>query len=849
MRPKLQRLLSRPSSLKLLRHLVKAPEAGRCSTPPRRFGGTAGRDGAVVQVHAKSKEEPDAQFENNHESQDKDNETQQLKSYKRNDTMVLSKQSIVEVASNKPAIESRPAAFRRLRLHNVYGQWHERAWTHAELEFESDLAVPNVVGRRTRLLDTEAHKHDMDLWGALFDYRKRIYGDEGIETFLNAVIQRGVSIPTTSTLADRFWSAFLDLGFRDPQVLDRILKYADHIWTTEKKRWSKLYTHVMSFFLINDPSEALLWHQRLFQNHPPGLTRFAEMCRFVVFQSGNLDLLKKIYMQNTHRNVYSKVVPLLCQKEDFETAMDWHFFLLENGDLPSTSRIVEPLIHYLAVYKPRSAIRVTRSLVAAGVSFASSTPQYLVDNTKISREMMNLIHGKTFSISVKKYNDNLGARWFATCWISLDIAINGVHALGVEEIGPLSLQAIALRESDPEAIKLRIEQLRDLGISIGTSLYSRAIQHFAESGHRNHLEGLLNSDQHPDELEDSKLQEELLSSFAKTGDEAQYRRTLCIQSLASHSPAIESRNLELRAQIALGDQEGIRATLNKMKDEKCPVKSHSISQLIRFTLTPRQRGSRPVTLPRVTNGRKHDDIYECVALLKEVMESSTSIPVIHWREILRRLGMLGRFNDLRSLVLFLTMWYSSGSRLPKTRHNYVPRSVSTSHPLHPLKILFNRDFQRAVVEWGFITNLRKNPSTINPRHSYVRLPDSSLPDITSGIDILKLLHHRGVHIHGPTIRKALMNRFITYYGPGRSSKLYNRLAKRRMQGKLSMVIKQLDKAFDGRHSSTVDMPRLIQVVATKRWDKIKRRKIKQLAQAPVLKALPGYKQALYDDLY
>ncbi|KAE8442882.1 hypothetical protein EG329_002554 [Mollisiaceae sp. DMI_Dod_QoI] len=709
----------------------------------------------------------------------------------------------------------------------IYGQWDESHWTHEQLEFESSLDQLNLLGK-TRLLDLETHKHDMMLWGVLFEYRKRIYGYDGILMFFDAIVRRDIMIPTRGILADRFWLSFLDLGFRNPVLLDRIGQYSDYIWAAQKRSWSKLYVYIIRFFLVNGNLEgALLWHNRLLENHSPGPTPFAQMCRHVVFQYGDMQALRIIYLENTHRNVYSKVVPLLCQREDFKAALNWHFFFLKNGDLPSSPKSVEPLIHFLAVYEPRDAARVTKSLVAAGVSFASNMSRELVDNTKISREMMNLIHGQTLNVPVKTYNDSLGARWFATRWISLDTAINGVHALGIEEIGPLSLQAIALRDPNPKSVKLRIAQLEALGISLGSSLYSRAINYFANRGDREYLEGLINSDQHPDTVENADAQEELLLSFARAKDWVQYRRTVKIRALASRSPTIERWNLELRSLIRLGNREGFKATLDQMEIEKVPVKSRTITLLIRSTLRPRRTGHRPMVISGKTYQGRYNDLNIIVGVLKDIMESGSYVPIIHWREIIRRLGMSGRFNDLRSLALFLATWYApqESSSLSRCRYYHVPSQVSTAHSLHPLNIIFNKPFQRAVVEWGFISGLRqKREFKHDPRRQLTQVQGSFLPDMTSGIVLLKLLSERGVHINGPSVRKALINRLVTYYGPGVSNKIENRRGKAIMQGKMSMAARQIDRALGGTFFSTIDLPRLIEAIAKTRLRRVQRRK-------------------------
>jgi hypothetical protein len=686
--------------------------------------------------------------------------------------------------------------------------------------------VPTEQGK-VRLLDRNRYRDDLKLWACLLEYRKRIHGSSGVLTFWNAVQKGNLHLPTKGFLAEKFWPEFLALGFQDNALLDQVCGYADRMLDQYQERWSRLYVHIVQHFLISKQGErAVKWHKRLLSHHPPGPKAFAEMCRQVTFTDGDMEALRTIYTRNSHRNAYSKVVPLLCQREDFRGALNWHTFFLRMGDLPSSSKVVEPLVHFLTIYDRPNALKVTKGLVDSGVSFASRISKELNDNTKISREMMNLVHGKTFNVAVKKYNDSLGARWFATRWVSLDVAINAVHALGVQEIGPLSLQAIALRDPEPKAVVLRINQLRDLGISTGDSLFSRAVEHFARNRKYDLLEGLLYSDQHPKELEDGALQESLLTSYARAKDWSQYRRTLEIRSLVSKSPAMERSNIALRCLITGGSRTAVMEKLANMQTSGTPVTSKTIAHLIRYMLRPRRQGRRPVTLAGQRNRGAENDLNMVVAILKRIMRSGNFVPILHWREIIRRLGMLGRFDDLQNLCRFLASWYGPrrSSFTYRPRRFRLPAQIPTFHYLHPLKMLFNVSLQKSIVEWGFIHNLKRRPIHLDSiRSTTPTRTQNKIPDITSGVILLKELNEHGVHINGKSVRSALFNRLITYYGPGRSSRRYNRYGKARLRGKIDLVAKQLDDALGGTYFTGVDLPKVVHVMAVMRLRRIDRR--------------------------
>lgn len=715
---------------------------------------------------------------------------------------------------------------------SAFGPWEKRLSALKRLEFESALDSDVTGSVKKRLVDMEAHKNDIRLWAYLLTYRKRVHGSAGVLMFWNAIQKRKLHFGPTIAMKEIFWPTFLNLGFTNPRILKEVWQHADMLLDRTNERWVGLYVYVVEHFLKSgNGTAAIQWHHRLFARHPPGARRFGEMCHYVTVQRGDMQALKIIYKLTGYKTVYGKVIPRLLNQEKFKTALEWHYACLMQGDLPSNAKMVEPLVHHFAIYYPALATKLTRSLVDAGVSFASTLPKELADNTKISREMMNLIHGSGFNIPPKKYNDSLGARWFATTWVSLDTAINAIHALGVREIGPLSLQSIALRDPDPASITSRIRQLRGLGISIGTSLYSRAVEHFADPKNRKaeNLHGLLNSDQFPDELENGELQEALLATYAQCKDWTQYRRIIEIRSLASRSPKFESANIILRSVIIRGNRSAIFNQLEEMQLQKLPVKAVSIKVLLRHFLHERNPGKRP-SIPRgCRNHGTSNGLNTAIMVLQKIMETGSYVPITLWREILRRLGMLGQFQDLQDLCVYLARWYGpKNRRLWKYR---VPVEIPTSHLLHPLSILFSPSLQKAITEWGFIASLKRYPTHLNiyATHRKILLTDPSrMPDVAMGIKLLKKLSSLGVYIRGPQIRKAIFDRLITYFGPGISSRRSNRWGQKKLAGRMKEVAQEIDAALGGEYftSPEINLGVMVRDMAVRRMENMRLRRLR-----------------------
>ncbi|KAM3081125.1 hypothetical protein ACMFMF_003041 [Clarireedia jacksonii] len=708
---------------------------------------------------------------------------------------------------------------------SIYGHW-DGFLTFGQLEFESNLSLRS---RRKRLLETRRHGNDLQLWGYLLAHRHRRHGLDGVKVFWDAIYRRKIHLPTEGALAWKMWSVFLDLGFFDGNVLAELIQYSDELLQETGRRWKGLYTRILDYSLkVETSGTAILWHRKLIDRHPPDAEAFESLCTRIIDKKGNVETLRKIYDMSEFHVSYSKIILRLCAQEEYPFAYHWHRSLLRKGDSPRSIKPTTPLIQHLATYNKSQAKAAIQALNEAGLSFTPVIYDNIEERPKFSREMMNLIHGETFHVKVKNYDDDLGARWLATSWVPLDMSFKAIHALGVTSIGPRSLQAIALREPNEKDITRRIDQLYELGISIGESRYAKAVEMFARKGQRELLRSLLNSDQHPDSLDDWKLQEDLLASYASDRNSINFQRTLAIRLIGSRSPDYDVYNIHLRVCIIRNDLQAMLNTLSDMQMNGIPTKPHTIAVILRKILRPRHSGRRPFTIPK-----QFDDIRMAVNILTSIMMSGGSVPVHFWSEIIRRLGMLGRSRDLKNLCLFLASWYGPRAQnlLPGMHYlrnqdrSQAPMRLSSSHPLHPLKKLFPVSLQKAIVEWGFIyaiirhraNNVFVGLARDKPRHRY---------SVTNGLELLRELYYRNVDIDASAVRKAVVNRLISLYGPGVSNKKRAREVRRKNPWSLNEIVHEIN-TFMGREMfpGIKDMSAYIEMRANMRWERVRRQKL------------------------
>jgi len=687
--------------------------------------------------------------------------------------------------------------------------WAPYLRTYNEVEYQSDLRTQRDDNKK--LLNDPKFSKDLTLWTYLLEFRKRHYGDAGVSMFWRAIRQRGLVLATEGSIAYKLWPIFLQAGFEDKEMLHDICRYADELFDTSGKRWSDFYVYIMQHMILREKQDTImLWHERLIERHPPDPAAFSKLARNVIMR-GDLEALKVLYKTDFFKTndiykIYGNIIPILLKRKDFQNAVKWHFFLVHRGDHPRGSKVVGPLIQYFEIYDPWKALRIKNSLISRSVLHAASAPDGKGEPKMISREMMNVVHGKAFGIEPKTYNDSLGARWFATNWISLDFAINSIHALGVQGIGPLSLQAIALREADASGIVRRIDQLRELGISIGDSVFSNAVEYFARNGETQYLYDLLRCDQHPESYDDRQLQDNLLATYAAAEDWPHYRLTAAIQVLGSQSPRAKQYNIIQQINMLSGNRSAFFKMLEEMRVQRIPFEAKTVIHIIQHFLPHRRRRRAP------NSRRKHlDDLQIAISILKTIMEFGSFIPPTVWHEIIRRLGMLGLFYDLEKLCFWLVVCYNprstlrsqSGklsSQVPASQVRDLARAqFPTSHRLHPLRILFSNSLQRAIVEWAFKLNYWWRPS-----QPTAVLEDSvATGDVyaqgefrcTRGVKLLRELQDQGVFISLVQIRRALRNRLVILYRPGETHVLRTKLLKQENVPSREDLVAQLNKVW------------------------------------------------------
>ena len=657
----------------------------------------------------------------------------------------------------------------------------------------------------------------------MLEYQTRINGDSGARKVWRAFWGRKALHDVESPLAPIFWQTILEAAVRlgDTKFLNDVYLYGEWLYHTYGVKWPRFYSTVITHLLkTRQHQEALRWHLRLIPNFYPGHDEFTDILKQF---AGERELykaftLQSLYILSPSRQLYDKLVPYFYERGESELAIAWRDILIQRDDVPLLPVPVRPFLRYLQGYFPKRPLHPRET---AALNQDKDLSQEVEKLPEVTREFVNRIHGGTFGISVKNYNDALGAKWFASSWVSLDTAISGIAALGVEAIGPLSLQSIALREKNCEGVSKRIEQLQNHGIAVGDSNYRRILLHFIEMKDDELLFDLLQSDFHPDVFNDLRLLTQLLESMLSSDDWRTYRLLLTARVVILKKTTREMANAVLRACFLNRDREGFFRALDDMRVMKVGI-DRDQAELIFENLY------HDVLVPS-----NQETVSFYLAICMRFVSMDIPVPVACWRELIKSLSKWGKLDDMEALCIELVslLTTSRSSRpgfmpvhlddIPEPMKApllgvenllgvYVPEDLTTFAQLHPLRRLFDYNLMASIIRWTFHATLAKQPAGGAPRHRgrYADL------HCARAVRLIRVMRDRGLLVRRKEIERAVIPRLIDLYGTDVPTKHSTLRARRNNTLSLADMKALIDRAWGGDDENMVLLPPLPELRAT-----------------------------------
>ncbi|KAK0720362.1 hypothetical protein B0H67DRAFT_467605, partial [Lasiosphaeris hirsuta] len=608
-----------------------------------------------------------------------------------------------------------------------YGKWHWLSLSKERLAFESDfLTPPDPASAPIRLVDLPENENDIHLWLCILDFRK-LDSFTGICQVMSELMKRKTLHEVQGRAAERFWGTILSAGLKHQQdhLLENVWAYTQWLYEKHGKRWPNIYWYSIDYFTNKArKKDAELWHSRLSPNFGPDAATFELLLKKLLSYNNHTrheisrvkreEIVRWLYRETPYRNLYDAVVPFLYERGFSNYAAIWRKILVDNGDLPR-SHASRTFLQFLSTYEPKIQLTKTEIVVRDLKSPSLQSGQGEINGQgQNMRYLINKVHGQTFGIEEKAYNDELGARWFASTWVSLDFVIDSIRFLGFTSIGPLSLQSLALRESNTKGIIRRINQLEKAGIGLGTSTYASAIRNWAAASNEDMLQQILQSDMHPDVYDDGYLQRHVFGEALSTGDWSQYRLLFEARISLLTQLITEASNQLLIICLGANNQPLITKIIDAMQHKG-------------IELFPRSVGAISTHIIRNVSPARGDDISVAVfygRLCSRVIGLQCPPSVEAMRILLEKIGRSRRMQDFLELATkFIDYYHHARLQDRNTRFHVLdvapqfresaakdgfqvmPHQLDIHHKLHPVQQVFRKNMQSALVRWTFHQDL------------------------------------------------------------------------------------------------------------------------------------------------
>lgn len=670
------------------------------------------------------------------------------------------------------------------------------------LEFESDIGHTNDLG--TRLVDLPEHRNNFELWEELLRFRQRHYGDQGTQVIWEGLTNRagGVELPLTGNRADFFWQSFVDLGLTREVFLKDVLDYAIALGGSDGCCWPRLYEQAVGGLLDRGMSkQAIEWHRKLQDSHlanpsdliriipyaisPSSLNSFNDLLLFAnprpqrksKTQYMRLKTLKALCRGINHR-IYGPVILKFLEQGYGEDALAMHGWLTTRHDHPRSLQELQSLLEYTRKYGLREEYENLRDY--AQMKFLSFSPEQDLSQEPPANEADQRDQGniKPSRSGKCQYKDDIAARLFATRALNSDMVIGGLRMLGISQIGPRTLREMAVRAHDGQEILENLKLLRQSGITTADSVFARLVPKLAAQNREFLLSDLLQSDQHPDVLEDVKLQESLLVSYYMARDWRQYNVSLAI--LGEHfsdSPGL--LDIHFRKHMASGELSAASKVVDELTLLGKTLSEDSVDFMAEKLLPRRRKHHTPQVGEWLPAPAARDALMFVFKVLQRVVPTGCYVSPDFWEELLKRLGMGNHWDELRECSLWLVRQYNHGpeeSKKPGRMLLYQQRSPIRSDS-RVLDLIFAEKMQQAIISWGF--KFRVTRDTENKYSCEHPVTGDKLIPWTRGLILLRELEEAGLPLQLGAIRHATQVRLNIIFGVYcHSAVRFNRMLRR-----------------------------------------------------------------------
>ena len=719
----------------------------------------------------------------------------------------------------------------------------------AELRLQAD--VNNETRDSTLLVHRPEHRENWRLWLEIFRLRQRLDGRAGGIEVWRGIRRRGLVLPNEGADADALWKALVECaaGLDDEAVAIRrdMIDYAKAIRLAHARLYPQMCQGIFAPLAILDTRAAARWFEQCLTNKLLDLdTAVRSLVSDVLTipstrANSAFRLFKSMYKKSTsERKLYDLVIPQALRHYGLQAAGRWHELLLLHRDAPSTEVFNCADIQQLFDAHADQGLPMLHAKSQGNAQSSSAALSPTIPASRVptlSRSAMSSILGEVHGIKPKELSDSFVAKMFATRAFSLELVLRGLSFFGIDCIGPLALREMAVRSRSPVDFGNRLTHLRNSGISVEECIYSRLLTRIIAEGDAQLFDALVASDQHPESYEDISTQEALLAAFLRSGQHAQVQLTTLV--LALYGKQIETKALNYLTQHYLSRRSWklARHTLDLLRSRRMPVRVTTTMYMRDHLLPKRRPGKAPVhqrndappfdALRFTTNMMK----YAAEQAFEERRARFFSYPWL-WRELLKRHGKTGRWEELKMLVWWL---------VKHTVHRHRRRvrvggrkTLVTIADVGPLKEVLNAQMLHGLFVWGFrkamnwpasawyvpsntipmtlshlgearSTAPESEPAWHHPPgtreeeshfHSGTQLaPPASASEWHQGLRLLRQLKDAGIPVNALHVRQAFTMRMWILFGPGTSTVKINEAIRRSNRWPLEHFVRKAQRVW------------------------------------------------------
>ncbi|KAL9086301.1 MAG: hypothetical protein Q9165_007216 [Trypethelium subeluteriae] len=694
----------------------------------------------------------------------------------------------------------------------------------------------------------------------LYSHRLRVIKDnadrESLLRLWEEVKSQNIQMTPSSIYGRHLWHEFLQVGLENREMREELWRYALEQKEQSGSFYLGFYETVVSTFLLRGRGRlAYEWHKIVKSAYPTPERSFLSLLGQLKINIGLLsktsnDFLQQIYKDGDERDLYDSIVPSLCAAKNHKRAFNWHKFLLRNSDFPSPEVTKDPQVgamlkDYMAAlstdWTSAGGVNATQAILQNGSQSRNTISGFEQEDSSndrhqldMTREAMNRHLGEVHGVTEKHISDEFCARLFATRMLSVSVVISGLALIGVDVLGPIALRELAVRSSGRKAFLSGLDALKEGKISIKPCVYSHLVLRAAYEESDDLFQSIITTDQHPDVFEDIELQEKLLHSYIARKDWLQAHRTLIIIALLRPiqplqlSPVGSAWNFLVSSNTARARHPSITHLVNQLRVNRIAMDRTtliSISQRYLKAYLPRR--------PDLYNhpNRRHEiaDPADLSIILNLFLRAQVDVRPLSphkWTKVIARLGMLGRYQELARLSIWLALTYSRDARQRTNTHEHggviaetgpdtpgATDQVLSSHPLSrrdeieptpparaaterqiALQIIFSTDTQFSIVAWGILGLLPRAERSVREKSadwfSSTKQPDCEL--WACGVKLLKVLQDHGAPIRTSVVRSIVQDRLWMLFGTMNFTRWENRLASENNPHSLAHMINHVN---------------------------------------------------------